>query len=92
MDFIRDCFEGEEGHVGVALTSILGIGAAVVLALGFVTDEDALGIGGAVLMGLAIVVNAHAPHEWVKRISARLDRDNPSDPDARPETRYRMEF
>lgn len=83
---------GEEGHGGAALTVLLAIAATIVLAVGLTGDGDALRVAGSVLMGLAIVVGSVAPHKWVKRLSARLDRMDPHDPDARPNTRTRMEF
>lgn len=89
---LADVHRGEEGHGGAALTALLAIAATVVLSVGLTGDSDALRVAGAVLMGLAIVVGVAAPHEWVKRLSARLDRMDPQDPDARPHTRARIEF
>ena len=89
---LADVHQGEGGHGGAALTVLLAIAATIVLAVGLTGDGDALRVAGTVLMGAAIVVGSVAPHEWVKRLSARLDRMGPQDPDARPYTRIRVEF
>lgn len=89
---LADVHRREEGHGGFALTVLLAIAATIVLAVGLTGDGDTLRVAGTVLMGLAIVVGSVAPHEWVKRLSARLDRMDPQDPDARPYARIRLEF
>ena len=75
----------EEGHVGAALTSVLGIAAGAAVAIAFVADSDAAGIAAGVLIGLAIVVGVTAPHEWFKRIYPRLDKLDPDDPSVKRE-------
>lgn len=86
-------FLGEEaGHGGAALSIVLAAAGTVVLGIGLTGSSDTVRVVGAVLMGLAVATIALAAHEWVKRLSARLDRINPSDPDARPGVRGRLEF
>ncbi len=85
-------FREEGGHGGAALSIVLAAAGTVVLGIGLTGSSDAVRVIGAVLMGLAIAMIALAAHEWVKRLSARLDRINPSDPDARPGARVRLEF
>jgi hypothetical protein len=82
----------EAGHGGAALSIVLAVAGAAVLSVGLTGSSDTVRVAGAILMGLAIVIIALAAHEWVKRISARLDRMNPSDPEARPGARVRLEF
>lgn len=89
---LKEIYVHEEGHVGAGITSLLAIAATVVLAIGLTGGGDVVKVIGVVLMGLAVVVSVTAPHEWVKRLSARLDRLNPEDPDARPGTKTRVEF
>jgi len=82
---------GEEGHVGAALASVLGIAAGAAVAIAFVGDSDAAGIAAGVLVGLAIVVGISAPHEWLKRIYPRLDKLDPDDPSINREG-FKIEF
>lgn len=92
MSRVRRFPAAERGHIGSGLATLLGIAAAVVLAIGVAGDSDAAAIAGAVLVGLGIVVAANAPHIWARRIYGRLDRMAPEDPEARPDTRTRIEF
>ncbi len=91
-DWAERLFREEAGHGGAALSIVLAIAGAIVLSVGLTGSSDTVRVVGAVLMGLAIVTIALAAHEWVKRVSARLDRINPDDPDARPADRVRLEF
>lgn len=92
MDWLKELNEREDGHVGAGLATLLAVVGTVVLAIGLTGSSDAVRVTGAVLMGLAVVVSVNAPHEWVKRLSGRLDRTNPDDPDARPDVRFRIEL
>lgn len=82
----------ETGHLGAGLATLLGIATAILLSVGALADSDVAAVAGAVAAGLGIIVSVSAPHEWVKRIYPRLDRLDPNDPQARPHTRFRVEF
>jgi hypothetical protein len=92
MDQLRRLVAREDGHIGSGLASLLALAGMVLLPIGLAGDSDPLAIAGAVLLGLGIIVAVNAPHIWVGRIYRRLDRVAPDDPDARTETRGRIEF
>ena len=83
---------GESGHVGAGLATILGIASTVLLIVGTLADSDAAMVAGAVVIGLGIIVAVSAPHAWMKRVYPRLDKLDPNDPEARPDSGFRIEF
>lgn len=85
-------FSREDGHIGNGLAILCGLGAAIAIVLAFSEDSDTAGIIGGVLTGLGIIIGVAAPHEWVKRIYPRLDKLDPTDPEAHPEKRFRIEL
>jgi len=92
MKDLRSLLHAERGHIGSGAATLLGLASAIVLALALMGDSDALAIAGAILVGLGIAVAGNAPHVWVRRLYRRLDRIAPDDPDARPNTRIRIEL
>ena len=92
MKDLPSLMRGERGHIGLGAATLLGLASAIVLAIALRGDSDALAIAGAVLVGLGIAVAGNAPHIWGRRLYRRRDRIAPDDPDARPNTRIRIEL
>ena len=82
----------ERGHIGVTAATVLGLVGTVLLACGLGSDNSALAVAGAIVLGLGAILGANAPHIWLRSVYRRLDRVSPDDPDARPNTRIRIQF
>ncbi len=69
--------KSERGHVGSGLPVLLALAALVMLPLGLASGNDGLAAADGALLALAVVIGALAPHLWVRKIWARIDRDDP---------------
>jgi hypothetical protein len=85
-------FASERGHIGSGVATLLGIAGGALLPIGLLVDSDWLAAAGGAALGLGVVVAVNAPHVWVRRVYGRLDRLAPDDPDARPDTKIRIEL
>ena len=75
------------------MSSVMGIAAGIVTALGIGFDMKAMEIVGVGLFAGAIVLSTVAPHLWIRKVWRRLDRiTDETDPDRDVNSGVRIEF
>lgn len=83
---------GERGHVGVTVGSLLALAGTVVLAIGLGGDNNIASVIGAIALGAGSLLGMNAPHIWMRSVYRRLDKVDPEDHEAMPEKRIRIQF
>ena len=84
--------QGERGHVGVSLASLLAIAGTALLAIGLGNGTTELAVCGAIVLGIGSLLGMNAPHIWMRSVYRRLDKVTPDDPDAHPNERFRLQI